>query len=191
MATVQGRTKRERQGLKSTKHCSQPIDPDILDDSFPISDAPNVKTNEVAFAILDPTTTSKAYFDLTGRFPHRSFQGNQYIMVSYHYDANSILAEPLRDRTAASLTQAWKKFHDVYASAGVAPTVYVMDNEFSNDLKQAFDKHSITYQKVPPHSHRNNLAERAIQTYKNHFKAGLASCDPNFPLSLWDQLLHQ
>ena len=44
---------------------------------------------------------------------------------------------------------------------------------------------------MPPHIHRRNSAERAIQTFKNHFIAGLASTDPNFPLSNWCRLLPQ
>ena len=44
---------------------------------------------------------------------------------------------------------------------------------------------------MPPHIHRRNSAERAIQTFKNHFIAGLASTDPNFPLSNWCHLLPQ
>ena len=44
---------------------------------------------------------------------------------------------------------------------------------------------------VPPHCHRVNLAERAIQTFKRHFKAGLASVDPFFPFTEWDRLLPQ
>ena len=35
------------------------------------------------------------------------------------------------------------------------------------------------------------MAERAIQTWKNHFKAGLATTDPKFPLTAWDQLIPQ
>ena len=66
-----------------------------------------------------------------------------------------------------------------------------MDNEISGELLAAFKERQITYQLVPPHTHRRNLAERAIQTYKNHFKAGLASVNPNFPLSEWDRLLEQ
>lgn len=42
---------------------------------------------------------------------------------------------------------------------------------------------------MPPHSHRRNKAEQAIQTFKNHFSAGLASTDPSFPVSEWDRLL--
>jgi hypothetical protein len=39
--------------------------------------------------------------------------------------------------------------------------------------------------------HRRNAAERAIQTVKEHFVAGLSSVDPTFPLHVWDILLPQ
>ena len=35
------------------------------------------------------------------------------------------------------------------------------------------------------------MAERAIQTFKSHFKATLATCDPDFPLNQWDLLVDQ
>ena len=53
------------------------------------------------------------------------------------------------------------------------------------------EKENITYQLVPPQIHRPNLAERAIQTFKNHLKAGLATVDPDFPLAEWDRLIPQ
>ena len=40
-----------------------------------------------------------------------------------------------------------------------------------------------------PHIHQRNSAERAIQTFKNHFIAALACTDPNFPMSNWCRLL--
>ena len=39
--------------------------------------------------------------------------------------------------------------------------------------------------------HRINAAERAIRTYKNHLLAGIATCDPNYPITEWDRLLTQ
>ena len=45
------------------------------------------------------------------------------------------------------------------------------------------------YQLVAPHKHRNNLAERAIQTYKSHFKTGLSGTDPDFPMSEWNRMI--
>ena len=44
---------------------------------------------------------------------------------------------------------------------------------------------------MPPNIHRSNAAERAIRTFKKHFKAILGAVDPKFPLHLWCRLLHQ
>jgi hypothetical protein len=44
---------------------------------------------------------------------------------------------------------------------------------------------------LSPHYHRQNVAERDIQNFKEHFVAGLYSVDPNFPLHLGDILLPQ
>ena len=66
-----------------------------------------------------------------------------------------------------------------------------MDNEFSEDMKIALRKEKIQHHLVPPNCHRANAAERAIQTFKNHFKAGLATLDPNFSVREWDRLLPQ
>ncbi len=49
----------------------------------------------------------------------------------------------------------------------------------------------MTYQLVPPHDHRQNKAEKAIQTFKDHFVAILYGADTSFPLNLWDLLLRQ
>ena len=47
------------------------------------------------------------------------------------------------------------------------------------------------FQRVPPHNHRCNAAERAIQTWKAHFIAILSATDPDFPLNAWDHLIPQ
>ena len=52
-------------------------------------------------------------------------------------------------------------------------------------------KYNVGHQLVAPHMHRANMAERAIQTFKSRFKAGLATVDPKFPVSQWDYLLPQ
>ena len=44
---------------------------------------------------------------------------------------------------------------------------------------------------VPPDTHRCNIAERAIQTFKNHFIAMLSGVDPSFPIFLWSRLVPQ
>ena len=114
------------------------------------------------------------------------------MIVAYHYDANIILIQPITKRQAATLTAAWKIMSNRLVNAGVAPKLYIMDNECSDDLKAVLNKAELTYQLVPPpHSHRVNKAERAIQTLKGHLKARLATLDPNFPIQEWDRLLDQ
>ena len=94
-----------------------------------------------------------AYTDLTGRLPFTSSRGNQYIMVAYHYDGNAILVEPVKNRNAQTLVNAWTKLNKRFTEAGLKPTTYIMDNECSNDLKQAIFLEDIKHQLVPPHNH--------------------------------------
>ena len=65
-----------------------------------------------------------------------------------------------------------------------------MDNEASAEFKKVIKKQS-KLQMVPPDLHRRNIAERAIQTFKNHFVAILSGVDAKFPMQLWCKLLPQ
>ena len=66
-----------------------------------------------------------------------------------------------------------------------------MDNICSKELKDAIRKENSGIQLVLPHLHRAIKAERAIQTFKNHSKAGLASVDLNFSVKEWDRIMSQ
>ena len=118
-------------------------------------------------------------------------RGNAYILVVYDYDTNSILAEPLQSRAAAVIRKGWEKLNLVLSKSGRKPELYILDNECSNELKHAMLKNNITFQRVPPYVHRRNATERAIQTFKSHFLAGLATANPTFPVHEWDRLLPQ
>ena len=74
---------------------------------------------------------------------------------------------------------------------GFKPKLHILDNEASASLKRQITKAKTNYQLVEPHNHRVLAAERCIRTFKNHFIAGLATTDPNFPFYLWDKLLNQ
>ena len=132
-------------------------------DAFPTPDNPNVKTNGILCMLLQTKKeTGKAYIDLTGRFPIRSDRGNEYILVGYHYEANAILATPLKSSLAGDITDAWELLHNQVAKAGVAPTLYIVNNESNMTLNNAMDKYETDYQLVPPDNHKPNIAERAI-----------------------------
>ena len=206
VATAQGHLKQEKQHLQSTKKLLQnkhPID-DLckqtqklhLNDKSNDAVINNLATQpedceEVTYMLIDRKNDKIGYIDSTGRFPQRSSSGNEYIFIGYHYAGNTILATALKNRTAQSLVNAWKDMHKTFTKTNNAPKIYVLDNEKSTEIINAFKENNVLYQLVPPHSHRTNMAERAIQTFKDHFKAGLATCDPNFPLSEWDRLLPQ
>ena len=97
----------------------------------------------------------------------------------------------LKDRKGQSITEAWCELNKIFKRAGVAPETFVLDNETSKELIEAFDNENISYQLVTPYKHRNNQAERSMQTRKSHFKTGLAATEPNFPLSKWDRFILQ
>ena len=73
----------------------------------------------------------------------------------------------------------------------MTPNTWILDNETSAHLQRAMNKKKTKLQLVPTHNHRANAAEHAIQTFKDHFKSGLSSLDPDFPISEWDRLLDQ
>ena len=194
IATAKGHLNQEKKNLQSTKpkikieamnHVQEATD------FCPPSEEPNMKTLECFSTIIDNDAWGKAYHDLTGQFPHVSTRGNKYILVHYDYDSNAILAEPLKNRTSGEIKRAWLVLFEKLKRNGNAPKIYIMDNEASHELKQACKKYNLAYQLVPPHMHRRNAAERAIQSFKNHFLALLATCDPNFPVEEWDRLLSQ
>jgi hypothetical protein len=56
-------------------------------------------------------------------------------------------------------------------------------------MKECITSNNIEYKLVPPGQHRQNQAERAIQTFISHFISILAGVDDKFPLSLWCHLL--
>jgi hypothetical protein len=112
-------------------------------------------------------------------------------MMLVEVDGNYIDAEPMKNRSAGSMIKAyltlWKQLME---TGNVKPTTHILDNKASAELKEAIKK-NCTIQLVPPDNHRRNLAERAIQTFQNYFKAIIAGVDDSFPMKLWDKLLPQ
>jgi hypothetical protein len=64
-----------------------------------------IKTNCIYAATIN---AGQIYTDQTGRFHVISSKVNKYIMVFYEYDGNSILAEPIKNRTAPELLRAFQ-----------------------------------------------------------------------------------
>jgi hypothetical protein len=112
-------------------------------------------------------------------------------MILYDYDNNAILAQPIKDRTAPELLKAFQAMEQELVARGLKPKLMKLDNEASKLLKTYLHQQDITFQLVPPYSHRRKLAERAIRSFKDHLIAGLCSTDKSFSMNLWDILLPQ
>ena len=164
-ATALGHLRQERKNLQSTNL-------ETHDDNFTPPTIPT-RTHETICTIIDFRQKEKAYADLTGRFPFVSSKGNQYFVVVYDYDSNLILVEVIPDRNAETITKAYLKIYNMLKKRGRPPKTFILDNEVSGYLVNAFELENVNYQKVPPHVHRRNAAERAIQTWKAHFISNL------------------
>jgi hypothetical protein len=76
-------------------------------------------------------------------------------------------------------------------SKGFKPKLNIMDNQATKHINQFLSENDCKLQLVEPHNHRVNVAEHAIQTFKDAFIAALATTDVNFPLQFWDKLTPQ
>ena len=185
--TALGHQDQESRGLCSTHrsiNSAHTVDSDIS----PIVEP---KTHNICSMLVPTSSILKSYSDQTGKFPTISSRGNHYIFVLYNYDNNSIHATALPNRQAASIRNAWELTYKILVAHGHPTKLHILDNECSQDLKDAFQKYAVPYQRVPPKEHRANSAERAIRTFKNHFVSILSTVDSNFPISEGDRLLPQ
>ena len=202
MATTKGHMKMHQKNLRSTKNNSKNqkliiknintniIDNNLNNDMFPTQ--VKTKTNDifVTFYSYNPNDNT-VYFDLTGGLPITSAQGNKYIMVWYHYDTNSIVGHPVKSRSNTDVLETLDYLYKYYETCGYPSYISIIDNEASTEIRRSITRKNGTYQLAKPHNHRTLVAEQAIQTYKDHFIAGLCSTDTKFPLNQRESLIAQ
>jgi hypothetical protein len=109
----------------------------------------------------------------------------------YHYETNVILALPISGFSNKIIFGAYKQQYKMLESKGHVIRLNVMDNQASQTIKKFLTKKQCKSMLVEPHNHRVNAAERAIQTFKDHFVSALAATNSDFPLQLWDRLAPQ
>ena len=66
-----------------------------------------------------------------------------------------------------------------------------MDNEAYSTVMSRLERNKVDAQKVAPHNHQSNTAERIIETAKHHFIAGMAGTDEKYPIREWDRGVEQ
>eukprot|EP00804_Cyclotella_cryptica_P000450 CCRYP_019933-RA/>CCRYP_019933-RA protein AED:0.03 eAED:0.04 QI:0/0/0/1/0.4/0.16/6/0/1642 len=177
--TQQGHMRNQRQGTRSTKQALPQAEPHT----------PLPQLHDIFIRTYD--THSTLYTDQTGKFPHLSSQGNRYQMILYHVDSNSIWAEPTKNKAEGELILARNRALQRMKDCGIQPTREVLDNEISAAYKLAIAASGMTYQLVPPDDHRHNIAEKAIQTWKDHFIAAISGTDAKFPSTFGANYYHK
>jgi hypothetical protein len=188
-ATTMGHLDNRRKNIQSTKAKRVTFPDDQEEDPFPEQPKDNNRTNFCFLTTSEPKHI--VYTDQTGRLPQPSNSGNNYLLIAYDYDSNSILLRPYKNKTAQVLMDTIAQVHDTLTRGGCRPLFHRLDNECPAEVKAFFKERTVDYQLAPPHDHRVNAAERAIRTSKNHLAAGWWSMDDHFPMSLWDKTISQ
>jgi hypothetical protein len=198
-ATVKGHMARPQQGIRSSTRPKRTrtkialvsnVEEEHDEDMNPMEE-PEAGCELFVGATIGELNENTLYTDLTGKFPIKSYHGNHMVFVAYAYGPNAILARPMRNRSDTEMIKAYTDIYEYLKSKGFKPRFNVSDNECSKTIKNFIREQQATIQLVEPDNHRVNAAERAIQTFKNHFIAGLATVDKNFPIQLWDELIPQ
>jgi hypothetical protein len=178
--TMKGHRQKGKSGLRSTK-TTEPIikiEPGIIDQTHLQA---STKMHHIFINVFDikDKAVRTIYTNQPGRFPKKSSKGNQYVM-----DSSAILVEATKNPTAGKMICAYQGLINQLLQAGIIPKRHILDNECSEEFKATICKNNMTFQLVPPHDHRRNIAEKAIQTFKGHFISILCGTDKNFPLHL-------
>jgi hypothetical protein len=137
------------------------------------------------------TVSDVMYADQSGLFPAVSSLGNKYVMILHHVVSNSSWLEAMQNQSGGKLIFARARVFAQMQCCGLIPKHQILNNQASAEYKAPIKASGMTYELVPPEEHRCNMAEKAIQTFKDHFVGVLSGCAPSMPIHLWCQLLPQ
>jgi hypothetical protein len=80
-------------------------------------------------------------------------------MILYDYDSNHIFAQPIKNRQAKTILDAYKILHAKLCKAGLRPKLQRLDNKCSEILKDFMTEERVKFQLVP-HGPWNSPTQR-------------------------------
>eukprot|EP00804_Cyclotella_cryptica_P027664 CCRYP_010277-RA/>CCRYP_010277-RA protein AED:0.46 eAED:0.36 QI:0/0/0/1/0/0/3/0/688 len=163
-----------------------------MDFNLPVEDVQEVQL--FIGSTIGEQNPGTIYTDQTGNFPVWSFHGKKCQFLAYDYRSNAILVRAQKDQTDKSLLEPFQEVYEYLTKRGFQTKLNVMDNQCSKTIQKFIEKNGAKMAKIQlvnTDDHRVNAAERAIQTWKNHWLSGLGTLDPNCPLQLWCQFIEQ
>ena len=88
----------------------------------------------------------------------------------------------MKIKNDSEMSRVFKTVYGKLEKRGIKPKNHMMDNEASSTVMSWLERNKVYAQKVSPHNHRANTAERIIETSKHHFIAGMTGTYENYPI---------
>ncbi|KAL7505598.1 hypothetical protein ACHAXN_004225 [Cyclotella atomus] len=158
--TPKGHMKRVKSGVRSTKEQVQEH-PEV---EAALSNLADLQRKHRDAYVQIKESGEMIYSDQTGRFPVTSSGGHKYIMVLVEIDSNFISMEPMKSRKTSELIRSYNNIMLRLKTKGIQPKKQMLDNEAPRAYLDTIEEQGLERELVPPHNHRRNVAERAIQT---------------------------
>ncbi len=88
-------------------------------------------------------------------------------MKLHKADSNTILIEPMKNRTNREMIRAYNTLITRLVNTGIMQKHHILDNECSEEFKNKTKSFKMAYQPVPPHDHHHNITEKASKCSKH------------------------
>ena len=95
----------------------------------------------------------------------------------------------MKNKTKGEMIYAYQGMVNRMKLSALGLQHHHLDNKCSAKFKECIMNNGMMHELVPLDCHRHNIAEQAIQTFKNHFVFILSGVSDRFPLSLWCHLV--
>ena len=108
-------------------------------------------------------------------------------MIVYEIDGNSNWIDPIKNRSEGEIFLPRHRSLIRMKLQVIVHKNQLLDNEISAAYKSEIQAMHLTYQFVPPNDHRRKIAEKEIQTWKDHFVGVLTGTASTLPMHIWCQ----
>ncbi len=87
----------------------------------------------------------------------------------------------MKKKTEGEMINAYQRMVYRVKLSALGLKHHCLDNECLAKFKECITKNGMMQELAPPDCHRQNIAERAIRMFKNHFISILSGVDARFP----------
>jgi hypothetical protein len=130
VATAMGHMDQSRKNQRSSKPKFSPLTDETATDTFPASPPSGKRTHHIYVAVTDPDQTGKIFSNQTGCFIIPSSTGSTQLFILYNYNSNHAFAEPMKNKTSASILDAYALSHtNHHRNADLGPPTAKMDGK--------------------------------------------------------------